>query len=127
VALTLAPSAAGFYARAVELFRTLGGALQFSAEKMKKNPLFATERFFCDVYAFEPGQAQAGHRHDESDKVYYVLEGSGEFRVDSTERQLSAGGAVFCPAGSEHSVRNSGPGRLALLVFMAPPPGKAAS
>ena len=31
---------------------------QFSAEKMKKNNLFQTARFFCDVYGFEPGQAR---------------------------------------------------------------------
>lgn len=110
----------------MEVFRTVAEALQFSAEKMKKNPLFATERFFCDVYTFEPGQTQSGHRHAGSDKVYYVLEGSGDFRVDGVERRLSAGGAVFCPAGSEHAVANPGPERLALLVFMAPPPVKSA-
>jgi hypothetical protein len=47
----------------MEVFRAVAEALQFSAEKMKKNGLFATERFFCDVYAFEPGQSQGGHRH----------------------------------------------------------------
>ena len=39
---------------------------QFSPEKMKKNNLFQTPRFFCDVYGFEPGQAQKGHVHGES-------------------------------------------------------------
>jgi len=97
-------------------------ALQFSAEKMKKNGLFASERFFCDVYTFEPGQSQSGHRHEGSDKIYYVLRGSGAFRVDLEERKLTEGGVVLCPAGSEHAVANPGPERLALLVFMAPPP-----
>ena len=91
---------------------------------MKKNGLFATDRFFCDVYAFEPGQSQAGHRHAGSDKIYYVLQGTGEFRVDAAERTLGRGSVVFCPAGSEHAVTNPGPERLALLVFMAPPPPK---
>ena len=109
-------------APAVDLFRDVAEGIAFAAEKMKKNPLFASERFFCDVYAFEPGQSQAGHRHGGSDKVYFVLEGTGDFKVDAEERRLGRGNAVFCPAGSDHAVANPGPARLTLLVFMAPPP-----
>lgn len=35
---------------------TLADFKQFSSEKMKKNNLFQTPRFFCDIYCFEPGQ-----------------------------------------------------------------------
>jgi quercetin dioxygenase-like cupin family protein len=108
--------------RHVQAFRTVGEALQFSAQKMKKNPLFASERFFCDVYAFEPGQSQASHRHPGSDKIYYVLQGTGDFMVDGETRRLQAGGIVLCPAGADHAVTNLGHDRLAVLVFMAPPP-----
>jgi quercetin dioxygenase-like cupin family protein len=106
----------------VQVFREIAEALQFGHDKMKKNGLFATERFFCDLYAFEPGQGQSGHRHAESDKVYYVVQGKGEFRVNDAARTLGPGAVVLCPAGSEHAVHNPGPDRLALLVFMAPPP-----
>ncbi len=106
----------------MEKFRRTADAFEFGAEKMKKNALFASDRFFCDVYTFEPGQAQTGHRHAASDKIYYVLRGVGDFRVDDDARTLGAGDVVFCPAGSEHAVSNPGPDRLALLVFMAPPP-----
>jgi quercetin dioxygenase-like cupin family protein len=106
----------------MEIFRSIADALRFSADKMKKNGLFATERFFCDVYAFEAGQSQTGHRHAGSDKMYYVLQGSGVFRVEGEERTLGVGNIVFCPAGAEHAVTNPGPERLAVLVFMAPPP-----
>ena len=46
---------------------TLSDYQQFSQEKMKKNNMFQTERFFCDVYCFEPGQEQKGHVHGEQD------------------------------------------------------------
>jgi mannose-6-phosphate isomerase-like protein (cupin superfamily) len=108
--------------RTMDVFRNVAEAIEFRAEKMKKNPLFASERFFCDVYAFEPGQSQGGHHHGGSDKIYFVIEGTGEFRVDDRRAHLSAGAVVYCPACSEHGVENLGPGRLALLVFMAPPP-----
>ncbi len=42
---------------------------RFSPEKMVKVGLFETERFFCDLYCFEPGQAQKPHTHAGSDKV----------------------------------------------------------
>ena len=40
----------------MESFKKISDAMQFSAEKMKKNGIFETERFFCDLYCFEPGQ-----------------------------------------------------------------------
>ena len=78
---------------------------KFSTEKMKKNNIFQTARFFCDIYCFEPGQEQKGHIHGEQDKVYLVLEGKGTFQV-----------------GEEHGVRNHTNVRLKVLVFVAPNP-----
>lgn len=94
----------------------------FSSEKMAKNNLFTTERLFCDVYCFEPGQSQKPHAHAHSDKIYYVLEGAGVFRVGAEERRAAAGTAVLAPAGAAHGVVNPGPERLRLLVVMAPLP-----
>jgi mannose-6-phosphate isomerase-like protein (cupin superfamily) len=95
---------------------------QFSAEKMKKNNLFQTPRFFCDVYGFEPGQAQKGHVHGDQDKVYFVLDGRGIFQVGTEERILGPGQGVLAPAGEEHGVRNQTQQRLTVLVFVAPNP-----
>jgi quercetin dioxygenase-like cupin family protein len=95
---------------------------RFDAAKMQKINLFETSRFFCDVYCLEPGQAQKPHRHDEADKVYAVLEGEVTVRVGEETATLRAGQAVLAPAGADHGVDNPGPGRAALLVFMAPRP-----
>ena len=70
---------------------------QFSPEKMKKNNLFQTPRFFCDIYCFEPGQEQKGHVHGEQDKVYLVLEGQGTFQVGSEKQILGPGPRVPWP------------------------------
>lgn len=97
-------------------------AAQFAADKMKKNNLFTTERMFCDVYCFEPGQEQTPHAHAGSDKVYFVIEGSARIRIGDDERDAPAGAAALAPAGLPHAIRNPGPGRLRVLVFMAPKP-----
>ncbi|MCH6558677.1 MAG: cupin domain-containing protein [Nitrospirae bacterium] len=95
---------------------------QFSLEKMKKNNIFQTPRFFCDVYCFEPGQEQKGHVHGDQDKVYLVLEGQGKFKVGSEEQVLGPGQGTMAPAGEEHGVRNHTNARLKVLVFVAPNP-----
>ncbi len=94
----------------------------FSNEKMKKQHVFATSRFFCDVYCFEAGQEQKGHVHADEDKIYLVLEGRGTFRVGGQEHVLGTGQGTFAPAGEEHAVVNHSGARLRVLVFMAPNP-----
>lgn len=95
---------------------------QFSQEKMKKNNIFQTPRFFCDIYCFEPGQEQKGHIHGEQDKVYLVLEGEGTFQVGSENRVLGPGQGTMAPAGETHGVLNHTASRLKVLVFVAPNP-----
>jgi mannose-6-phosphate isomerase-like protein (cupin superfamily) len=96
--------------------------LAFSAEKMRKVGLVDTASLFCDAYCLEPGQEQAGHRHAVGDKLYFVLSGTGRIRVGDDERDVGPGDLACAPAGEDHGVRNPGPGRLALLVMMAPKP-----
>jgi mannose-6-phosphate isomerase-like protein (cupin superfamily) len=95
---------------------------RFASDKMKKNNLFTTDRLFCDVYCFEPGQQQTPHAHSGSDKVYYVIEGTARISIGTEERAVRAGMAALAPADVSHGVTNPGPGRLTLLVLMAPKP-----
>lgn len=106
----------------MEVFKKVPSYVAFAAEKMKKVNLFDTERMFCDVYCFEPGQEQTPHAHQGSDKVYYVLQGKGLVCIGQEEKELGEGAIALAPSGSEHSVKNPGPDRLVLLVFMAPKP-----
>ncbi len=95
----------------------------FADEKMKKLNVFATARFFCDVYCFEPGQVQKVHAHGDQDKLYFVLDGEGTFQVGSESGVLEEGQGTMAPAGEEHGVVNHTEQRLRVLVFMAPNPG----
>ena len=95
---------------------------QFSSEKMKKNNIFETPRFFCDVYCFEPGQEQKGHVHGDQDKVYLVIEGQGTFQVGNEKRVFGPGQGTMAPAGEPHGVLNHTGTRLKVLVFVAPNP-----
>ncbi len=101
-------------------FKTLSDAIQFSKEKMKKNGIFETDRFLCDLYCFEPGQEQQPHTHGGQDKIYYVVEGRGAFKVGKEEKELGPGQIALAPAGENHGVANRGQQRLVTLVFVTP-------
>lgn len=96
----------------------------FSPDKMTKNSLAETDRFFCDLYCLEPGQEQKSHAHGASDKVYIVIEGRGMVRVGPEERELGPHQGVLAPAGSEHGVKNLTKEPLVLLVMVAPNPNR---
>ena len=96
--------------------------ISFSEEKMKKNSLFDSPHLFYDAYCLLPGQAQKVHAHEGSEKVYYVLRGTGHFTVGDEEEDLGEGHAVIARAGVPHGVRNESQEKLILLVTMAPKP-----
>lgn len=97
-------------------------AIEFSEEKMRKNSLFDSPNLFYDTYCLLPDQSQKVHAHEGSDKVYYVLEGTGHFTIGEEEQDLTQGQAVIARAGEPHGVRNASNENLVLLVTMAPPP-----
>ncbi len=97
-------------------------ARRFADEKMQKVGLFASERFFCDLYCLEPGQSQKAHAHAGSDKVYLVVEGTGRFRVGEDEAALSPGEGVLAASGEVHGIVNDSDARLVVVTLMAPPP-----
>jgi mannose-6-phosphate isomerase-like protein (cupin superfamily) len=101
------------------IFKNIREAVRFSGERMAKVNLSETE---CDVYGLEPGQGQRVDAHQDADKAYVVLEGSGTFRIGSEEQELGPETVVLAPSGVEHGVENTGEVRLTLLVFMASNP-----
>jgi mannose-6-phosphate isomerase-like protein (cupin superfamily) len=98
------------------------GLKAFNEQKMQKVNVFETERMFCDIYCFEPGQEQKAHSHAGADKIYYVLEGNGTFHIGGESRDLQEQMAVIAPSEVEHGVVNTSNARLVLLVYMAPKP-----
>ena len=96
----------------------------FAPDKMGKSTVAHGDFLFAGLNAFEPGQEHAPHVHDGQDKLYFILEGSGAVQIGERTELLSAGDAAFAPSGVVHSIRNPGPGRLAVMAVLAPPPRK---
>jgi mannose-6-phosphate isomerase-like protein (cupin superfamily) len=102
--------------------KLVSAEISFSEEKMKKNSLFDSPHLFYDAYCLLPGQAQKVHAHEGSDKIYYILSGTGRFTVGDEEEDLGTGHAVIARSGVPHGVRNETGENLILLVTMAPRP-----
>ena len=102
--------------------RLLEEMVEFDQVKMKKIPVFDSERMFYDLYALLPGQMQKVHAHEGSDKVYLVLAGEARVQVGEEQATLTTGQAVRAPAGEPHGVWNAGERPVVLLVVMAPRP-----
>jgi len=70
------------------------------------------------LYVLQPGEAdrQAPHHEDE---LYYIVGGKATIRVGTEDRPVTAGTAIFVPAGVEHHF-HSIQAELQVLVVFAP-------
>ena len=94
--------------------------IAFNPEKMAKVDVVSSAKMICGLNCFEPGQTQKVHAHSGSDKLYYVVEGGGEFQVGEEKRVLSQGELLYVPENIAHGVVNTGEGRLVVLIVIAP-------
>ena len=94
----------------------------FNPEKMGKATLFESSRILVGLNAFEPGQEHKLHAHEGMDKVYQVVTGEGVFLLEDREIPMQPGVMLVAPEGVPHGVRNTGDGRLVLVVILAPAP-----
>jgi quercetin dioxygenase-like cupin family protein len=93
---------------------------RFDTAKMAKVDVVASKRLICGLNCFEPGQAQKAHAHAGQDKLYLVLQGSGEFSVGEERRTLRQGELLYVPENLPHGVVNTGRERLVVAIVITP-------
>ena len=96
-----------------------GNGQAFAAKIAKLGPLIGSVGLGCTLTVLEPGKrAWPFHRHHVIHELVYVLEGTGELRLDGERFPLRAGDLVASPAGKEaHQIVNSSDGELKYLAF----------
>jgi uncharacterized cupin superfamily protein len=58
------------------------------------------------------------HRHHGKDELFFVLSGTGEYRVGERHVPIKAGDCIGAPAGGEaHQIINSSPAELRYIAF----------
>jgi quercetin dioxygenase-like cupin family protein len=106
----------------MELIKEVMAHIGVAEAKFFKTTLFQGTELLLGLNCLEPGQVQQPHEHADQDKFYYVVEGHGRFWLAEERVTAGPGSAVWAPAGLVHGVENEGPGRLTLLVGIAPAP-----
>ena len=67
------------------------------------------------------GGATTPHRHEQTEEIYYILEGRGDMRVADREFEVGPGDAIAIPPGAVHQITNVGFTVLKFLCCCAPP------
>jgi quercetin dioxygenase-like cupin family protein len=91
-------------------------------DKFYKTTLFQAKHLMIGLNCLEPGQVQQVHTHQDQDKFYFVVEGSGSFTVGETVTEAGPGHVVWAEAGVPHGVENKGTERLVIFMGIAPAP-----
>jgi quercetin dioxygenase-like cupin family protein len=65
--------------------KQIAALAKFTPEKMGKSTLAQGEFIFAGLNTFEPGQEHAPHKHEGQDKLYVVLQGTGDVRIGDAE------------------------------------------
>jgi quercetin dioxygenase-like cupin family protein len=92
-----------------------GGVIQWLIDRE-----LGAEHVMAYRLVLEPDSALS-HVHPGAEEVLYVLEGTGEARVEGATHQVALGQAVFIPDGAAHTYINSGETPLVVVGAMAPP------
>ena len=60
------------------------------------------------LVVLEPGKSVGQHSTGANEELLIVLEGSGVFQHEGEATPMTAGTALYCPAGRTHDVTNTG-------------------
>ena len=69
---------------------------------------------------FPPGDGVPFHKHSREDETFYVVSGTGEFRLGDSTVVRGAGSVIFGPRDVPHTFRNVGQDDLKCLIVYSP-------
>ena len=112
------PSAAGYVLAANE-----GETLLRPTSKViiKADPRTGSPALAMGTQELYPGAGIPLHKHDQSDEVLFLHQGSAVAVLGDRRTPVSAGATVFIPRGAWHGVESTG--QAAQLVWIVSPPG----
>jgi quercetin dioxygenase-like cupin family protein len=74
---------------------------------------------FLAIARLEAGRTIEAHV-DPMEEIYFVLAGEGEMSVGLDAQRVKPGDAIWVPAGSSHSLKNTGQDDCLVLVVASP-------
>jgi mannose-6-phosphate isomerase-like protein (cupin superfamily) len=96
--------------------------VHFSADGVRRETVFETDRLWSQVLCFERNQSVGPITDSDSDGIFLVVAGEAVFQVDGKRKRLEQWGSVLVPAGTEVTVTNASVDPLVVFLMAAPPP-----
>lgn len=87
---------------------------------IKVSPRTGSESFAMGTQDMPPGTGILVHKHDRTEEILYVNEGSGTLLLGDERIQVEADTTVWIPPGTWHGIENP-KGHMHVLWFVAPP------
>ena len=100
----------------------LGDIRQFDKKDLLKKVPLDTDKIVFNVYFLEPRQILNLHKHPESDEMFYIVEGRGQFTLGNEQIMVDSGSAVYGPTNTPHGIVNSGSKEMVVISVQAPKP-----
>lgn len=99
--------------------RDNGDGKAFVAKIGRVGPAIGMTGLGCTVTVIPPGKrAYPFHRHHVIDEIFFIVAGSGEYRLGDQRLPLKSGDIVGAPAGGEaHQIINNGNEELHFLAI----------
>lgn len=98
------------------VLETFGNRVQFKVTGEDTSDKYAVMEFEVAPRAEGPPL----HRHERFDEMYYVLDGTLQFRIDDEQIELGPGGFVYVERGTAHSASNPTDEPTRVLIQIAP-------
>ena len=101
-------------------FRSWNGVEPFEfVEGVRLQAIGGEQVLLCRV-TYEPGKRVPLHKHDETEQVMFIVDGSVDMAIDGAWRTLGAGDVVVVNRGLEHELVSEG--GVTFMEALAPVP-----
>lgn len=96
-----------------------GNGNAFVAKIGRAGPRIGSTGLGCTLTVIPAGKrAYPFHRHHVTDELFFILSGSGEYRIDDRKLPLKKGDLIAAPAGKEaHQIVNTSSGELRFMAI----------
>lgn len=102
------------------------------SEVAKEDPKQALKTMFCNtdlssasIWVVKPGQEVKTHKHPNSDDIWIVIEGEGDFHPEvGKDVHVSAGTVIYNKKGECHGITNNTDKDLKFIGVIAPHPAE---